>query len=126
MADNYQLRAIASLLNTVPEPALPPQIPLVVAALHASPLLENAFNSAASKNDEASGLLTRYKARVSALLHARTQQARWCGAALAKASIETSDECLAAYAKTWVPLLVTLLSVSWPLIDLCAFHRHDN
>lgn len=118
------LRTITSLLSTSDPATLPTHIPTIVSLLYSSPVLETCHALAApqpqkkKKNgkgtaEDAGALLHKYKTRVTALLQGKTAQARWCGAALAKAAVESSWECLAGQqGAVWVRLLVPLLAVS--------------
>ncbi|KAH8153820.1 uncharacterized protein LAJ45_01587 [Morchella importuna] len=122
------LRTITSLLSTSDPAVLPTHIPTIVSLLYSSPVLETCHTLANSqqKNKKGKGtaedagvLLHKYKTRVTTLIQGKTAQVRWCGAALAKASVESSWECLAGQGAVWVRLLVPLLARPEP----AATHR---
>jgi pre-rRNA-processing protein RIX1 len=111
------LRTITSLLSTSDTAVLPTHIPTIVSLLYSSSVLESchALANAQQKkksSEDAGVLLHKYKTRISALLQSKTAQSRWCGAALVKASVESSWECLAGHGSVWIRLLVPLLAVS--------------
>ncbi|KAH0614572.1 uncharacterized protein H6S33_000208 [Morchella sextelata] len=109
------LRTITSLLSTSDTAVLPTHIPTIVSLLYSSSVLESchALANAQQKkksSEDAGVLLHKYKTRISALLQSKTAQSRWCGAALVKASVESSWECLAGHGSVWIRLLVPLLA----------------
>ncbi|KAI5852564.1 rRNA processing/ribosome biogenesis-domain-containing protein [Morchella snyderi] len=109
------LRTITSLLSTSDPAVLPTHIPTIVSLLYSSSVLESchALANAQQKkksSEDAGVLLHKYKTRISALLQSKTAQSRWCGAALVKASVESSWECLAGHGSVWIRLLVPLLA----------------
>ncbi|KAF8453806.1 rRNA processing/ribosome biogenesis-domain-containing protein [Terfezia claveryi] len=109
MLPPFHLRSLTATLTATPEPSLPSDIPAIASALYSTPILEAAFHTASTKNEDTSVLLHKYKTRVSSLLQSRSTQGKWAGVALVKASMESSPEALGAWAKSWVPLVQAIL-----------------
>ena len=109
------LQTLTTHLLAAPEPTLPNTLPPFLSTLYTTPLLTTALLLPTTRSSAPTVLLNKLKTRISSLLQSRTPQGKWAGVALAKACVESSPEALAGgWARTWVPLVVSLLGVPSP------------
>ena len=113
-SDLFHLRSLTNTLTNTPEASLPIEIPSIVSTLVSVPILETAFHTSSTKNEDVTVLLHKYKTRISSLLQSRSPQGKWAGVALVKATVESSPEALGVWAKSWVSLVMALLGVCPP------------